>query len=331
MDASSQSPWCRTHSPAQASLAQVGSLGVRRLVSLGWPAAAGGGACSPALPPSSVHCVALADSDDADLLTALPGCVAFAEAARLAGAPLLVACEAGVSRSAAVAAAVLASRRPGGGLSAVDALALVVAAHPGACPNDGFVAQLGLWSRLGGVLRGPLYRRHRVALAAAGAAGGGGAPEEEDEGPGSGDRAGDGGLLCATPADGGGAPPPPGGALRCRACRRLLAAGEHVVAHEPGAGAGAFQGGGRGGGCGGGGAHNAAASSSSQPCTSLFLEPMAWMRPQLGGCVAGKLACPGCGSRLGSFSWAGGRCSCAAWVVPSFQLHAARVDRDARG
>ena len=40
----------------------------------------------------------------------------------------------------------------------------------------------------------------------------------------------------------------------------------------------------------------------------------------------GKLHCPGCASRLGSFSWAGSQSARGAWVVPAFQLHLCRLD-----
>jgi|APGre2960657404_1045060.scaffolds.fasta_scaffold66438_1 dual specificity phosphatase 12 len=39
---------------------------------------------------------------------------------------------------------------------------------------------------------------------------------------------------------------------------------------------------------------------------SLFVEPMKWMHSAIAaGALAGKLHCPGCGSRLGSFNWSG--------------------------
>ena len=59
----------------------------------------------------------------------------------------------------------------------------------------------------------------------------------------------------------------------------------------------------------------------------MFVEPIAWMEPALSdGSVSGKLSCPKCQGRLGSFNWAGEQCSCGAWVNPAFQVHLARVD-----
>ena len=42
--------------------------------------------------------------------------------------------------------------------------------------------------------------------------------------------------------------------------------------------------------------------------------------------VEGKLACPKCATRLGSFNWSGAQCSCGAWVTPAVQVVRSRVD-----
>lgn len=39
--------------------------------------------------------------------------------------------------------------------------------------------------------------------------------------------------------------------------------------------------------------------------SSLFLEPMQWMYASIVGETQGKLYCPGCEARLGSFNWSG--------------------------
>ena len=194
-------------------------------------------------------------------------------------------------------------------LSCDAALTAVQAAHPGAAPNDGFLTQLQMF----GTMRCRLddshapYRRFRVAQAARAHAAGS-APDALHAAS----------LLGADPAAGGGAAvPAAAGAVRCRKCRRLLATAEHTVPHTRGAGAGAFD------------AHKRrkGAIDPAAPCSSVFLEPLAWMAPALSdAAVEGKLSCPKCSGRLGSFSWVGERCSCGAWVVPAFQLHAARVD-----
>jgi hypothetical protein len=79
------------------SLAQVGALAVARLLSLGAPPP-GHSATQPPLGEDACLLVHLADSEDADLLSALPSCCAFARAAEREGHSLLVACQAGALR-----------------------------------------------------------------------------------------------------------------------------------------------------------------------------------------------------------------------------------------
>lgn len=45
--------------------------------------------------------------------------------------------------------------------------------------------------------------------------------------------------------------------------------------------------------------------------------------PFAGGEVEGKLSCPKCATRLGTYCWAGAQCSCGAWVTPAFQVRQA--------
>jgi len=64
-------------------------------------------------------------------------------------------------------------------------------------------------------------------------------------------------------------------------------------------------------------------------CSGYFVEAMKWMEPFLEeGEMAGRIICPNkkCGAKLGSYDWAGVRCSCKAWVVPGFCIHRSKVD-----
>lgn len=65
----------------------------------------------------------------------------------------------------------------------------------------------------------------------------------------------------------------------------------------------------------------------SQPCREIvFVEPMAWMDGVLRE-AQGKLHCPKCRTKLGSFSWTMGcRCPCGAQQSPAFYLVPARVE-----
>ena len=47
------------------------------------------------------------------------------------------------------------------------------------------------------------------------------------------------------------------------------------------------------------------------------------------GANEGKLMCPGCGTRFGTFCWSGTTCSCGSWVVPAIQVPMSRVDKRA--
>lgn len=108
--------------------------------------------------------------------------------------------------------------------------------------------------------------------------------------------------------------------LRCRKCRRPLFEAQHIVEHTPGVGQAAFSwrkqnssAHGKGGG--------------APVCASYFVEPMAWMEgvddPYT---LEGKIQCPKCASKLGTFSWPGSQCSCGAWVAPAFVIHKKNVD-----
>ncbi|XP_044595438.1 dual specificity protein phosphatase MPK-4-like isoform X2 [Cotesia glomerata] len=68
-------------------------------------------------------------------------------------------------------------------------------------------------------------------------------------------------------------------------------------------------------------------SNSTEACTKThFIEPLAWMRDIIHN-VEGKLNCPKCETKLGSFSWVSGcQCPCGAKVAPAFYLVPSKVD-----
>eukprot|EP00894_Picocystis_sp_ML_P005106 jgi/Pico_ML_1/55623/g1287.t1 len=65
-------------------------------------------------------------------------------------------------------------------------------------------------------------------------------------------------------------------------------------------------------------------------CWSVFVEPLAWMDKAADGEVRGKLHCPSCRARLGSFDWSGAQCNCGAWIRPAFQLLRSKIDEPTR-
>jgi dual specificity phosphatase 12 len=44
------------------------------------------------------------------------------------------------------------------------------------------------------------------------------------------------------------------------------------------------------------------------------------------GELEGKLECPKCRAKVGTYAWQGMRCSCGKWVTPSFSLGKSKVD-----
>lgn len=302
------------------------------------------------------HSVEIADTEEANLLSLLPAAVAFITAPLSStsgsggkggsnggtsggsgGNRVLIHCAQGVSRSAAVAAAYLmtasatsaaapaapqhakqaAASAP---LAPADALSVLRRAWPASCPNSGFEAQLELWYAMGCRLQDSYvpYKRFLLQQAAQHYQATGGLPEAAA-------------LPVPAEAPGGGAK-----VYRCRKCRCTVATSHNVVDTEQGAGAAAFrwhkrdkhqkQALGSGDYIGGG------AGGSEEG--SLFVEPLRWMCQEggssgdsvMGGAVQGKLYCPKCQARLGSFNWSGKQSSSGAWVVPAFQLQLPKLD-----
>jgi hypothetical protein len=65
----------------------------------------------------------------------------------------------------------------------------------------------------------------------------------------------------------------------------------------------------------------------SSKCTSLFLEESpSYVKIGDGTQQEGKINCPKCNSRVGSWSWIGSQCSCSAWIVPSYQFTKSKLD-----
>lgn len=67
--------------------------------------------------------------------------------------------------------------------------------------------------------------------------------------------------------------------------------------------------------------------SIAEPCKDIFfLEPLAWMDGILKQ-TQGKLHCPKCQTKLGSFSWTMGcHCPCGTQVSPAFYLVPSKVE-----
>jgi dual specificity phosphatase 12 len=114
----------------------------------------------------------------------------------------------------------------------------------------------------------------------------------------------------------------------CRRCRCFLFSPSDVGSHAVGSHAFSYRRAAKSGGVAparAAGAEGSPAEAPS-PCTSFFLsDALPWMSGASRD-VSNKLACPGCGARLGDLSWAGSQCSCGTWVTPAIQLQKKAVE-----
>lgn len=256
--------------------------------------------------------VPLKDTENEDLLDYLEVGIDFIDRGRKEGS-VLVHCFAGVSRSAAVIMAYLMRTER---LSVEDALESLRQSCEFVCPNDGFLEQLKMFEGMGFKVdhSSPIYKRFRLKILG--------------ENHFSGLRI-DSSKLGADP----GMPVEIsseaeettkvenncGPTYRCKKCRRLVALQEHVIDHVPGEGETAFEWHKRRSG-------NPFNKSNESDCSSIFIEPLRWMKAVEEGALEGKLSCAHCDARLGYFTWAGIQCSCGSWITPAFQLHKSRID-----
>ncbi|DBA89125.1 hypothetical protein WJX77_003176 [Trebouxia sp. C0004] len=237
------------------------------------------------------------DMAEANLLPHFQQAVKFISSAIGSNGKVLVHCQAGVSRSACVVLAYLMTTER---TSMESALASVRHVYPYASPNEGFLQQLQLWQEMGYVFKPDhpgynLVTMRQLAM-------------RYD----AGEEIASITANLAVPSES----TPQGMLYRCRKCRRLLATQNNVVPVSEGPGSIAFK-------------HrkrSKVGSEQGEDRGSLWVEPMQWMQELSDGATQGKLYCPGCKARLGSFNWAGSQSESGAWVTPAFQLHHSKVD-----
>eukprot|EP01105_Mastigella_eilhardi_P013443 TRINITY_DN3065_c0_g1_i3.p1 TRINITY_DN3065_c0_g1~~TRINITY_DN3065_c0_g1_i3.p1 ORF type:complete len:351 (+),score=80.10 TRINITY_DN3065_c0_g1_i3:26-1054(+) len=266
----------------------------------------------------------------------------FIETGRKSGA-VLVHCQEGMSRSATIVCAYLIFKMK---VSLTDALDLVREVHPTACPNDGFMQQLAAYhDKVCGVPQ--VIQEPPAAKVVAPAA----VPAATEDTPRPQASQESAAPATAQPPTQTQAPEvleptsvptavsqpttmtpttssPPAASLPaapqndiacylCRSCRMLLFTEEDILPHMK----------------------NQAKNQTvytvfkhkrridggpTEDCTSLFINQQDWMK-ELGE-NQGKLLCPRCGQRVGSWKWDGMQCSCSAWQTPAFQIAKCRVD-----
>ncbi|KAG0054623.1 dual specificity phosphatase 12 [Gryganskiella cystojenkinii] len=266
--------------------------------------------------------IAVPDMDETNLIKHFPDTFTFIQQALDKGGKVLVHCMAGASRSVTVVCAYLMKTK---GMTADEALETVKKLRHIAGPNDGFVTQLHLYGDIEfdvNVDRTE-YRRFLIANMAA--------QREmygyiEDM------------TLAVDPlkkaqaqAQAQAQVSAPGisqGPLKCKKCRRALVGRDSVVTHTPGQGQSSFEYRKRDSTL-----HISEAISSdiskikpvnTTVCQSYFIEPVEWIQELYG--LEGKISCPKCDSKLGTFNWSGEQCSCGTWVTPAFMMHKGKVD-----
>ncbi|TQS35983.1 hypothetical protein Golomagni_03580 [Golovinomyces magnicellulatus] len=212
----------------------------------------------------------------------------------------------GISRSATIIMAYLLRKTPT--YQVTDALSLLRECRAGVQPNDGFMAQLMLYKKMGcppDIEAHPQYQSWIYQREISIARNLGVAPnrirflDEEKN------------LAQKSKTENE-------TELRCRKCRRKLATTPYYVQHVP---------------------KSRSTSLQTRPtdedsvhrtgCTSYFIHPLSWMRDTLEkGLLSGRLECPNtrCASLVGRYSWQGQRCSCETWICPSFSLQKSRCD-----
>jgi len=103
----------------------------------------------------------------------------------------------------------------------------------------------------------------------------------------------------------------------CRKCRTKLFEEGDIVPHNKGKGQESFD------------YHKRSVTTSEAPeCNLYFVESsLKWIQENNDtSSIDGKLQCPKCGGKVGSWRWAGGQCSCGHWETPQFSVLKARVD-----
>lgn len=272
--------------------------------------------------------IPIIDVAEENVMKHFPDTNAFIQSAVDKKENVLVHCEAGMSRSVTIVTAYLMWLKK---ITAKEAISLVKKVWPSASPNGGFFNQLDIYEEIDYTVdqQRTEYRRFLMANMA-----------EEREMHGYVAQM----TLAADPENVG--TQTGSSSLRCKKCRRVLVDKDNIIEHEPGKGQQAFsyhkrdsslhisetavndQ-----------GEVNTAATvntslnpllaslaSTMNNCSSYFIEPMEWIEGLDQWNIEGRLDCPRCHTKLGSYCWSGAQCSCGRWVTPAFMLHRKQVD-----
>eukprot|EP01122_Echinamoeba_exundans_P001206 TRINITY_DN1118_c0_g1_i1.p1 TRINITY_DN1118_c0_g1~~TRINITY_DN1118_c0_g1_i1.p1 ORF type:complete len:286 (+),score=44.50 TRINITY_DN1118_c0_g1_i1:420-1277(+) len=228
-------------------------------------------------------------------------CFKFIEGGRRDGV-VLVHCNAGVSRAPTICIAYLMKKLK---VTFEDAFELVKDARPAIEPNSGFVLQLKDYYYELHPDQRPTANTSVVHLST---------PPSEQASPSipaeavptslptPNDPLADDLLSLDSPAD-------DTVYYTCRVCRFRVFGADELVPHEPGKHEFSYR---------------RRENNADKDCTSHFIEAKDWMGDLSG--LEGRIVCPKCDGRLGTYNWGGTQCSCGTWCAPAFQVLKNRVD-----
>lgn len=202
---------------------------------------------------------------------------------------VLVHCYFGVSRSAALVLAYIMKKYK---LHYAEAFERVKKKRKYICPNAGFISQLKLYSEMDYTINPnhPKYKVFCLSMAADKVKKVKILPQEYFH------------LIKSDPGLAQLQPEP--NVYRCKKCRRIVASASNLLTH-----------------------YDRKASDTHSVCQqTYFIEPLSWMN-NITSVTQGKLHCPKCNVKLGSFSWImGSQCPCGCQVAPAFYLIPSKVD-----
>ena len=252
--------------------------------------------------------VDIEDSDDALIIRHFHDSSRFIDTCLSHGGSVVVVCAQGVSRSVTlVLAYMLQYKNIGDPVACLEHLKRV---YPSASPNDGFMQQLYVWydMKFSYDLTNQTYRSLCARESAACAMHQGGEFDVEKlRDPRS--------EICQGRV-----------IYRCRVCRTTLATSDNIMVDISVGGTSGFS------------QRRRAKDAQKSPMHSdsnqkaseispggIFVEPLRWMAGITEN-TQGKIYCPTCVTRLGSYNWAGMQNDDAQWITPAFQLHNSKLD-----
>ncbi|XP_062598658.1 dual specificity protein phosphatase 12-like [Saccostrea cucullata] len=246
------------------------------------------------------------DLEFTDLLSHFEECFEFIDDALDNRGGVLVHCMMGCSRSATIVIAYLMNKKK---LSYSEALELVKSMRPMVSPNDGFVSQLLLFEEMDCTIdrTHEKFRQYRLKKLATNLQGT--TAEERSK-------------LQSSYFDTTEEIKKNDAVFKCRKCRHALFRQSGIMKHTVGDGEVAFDWRGK--------VSSEKVEKSPDEAErvcdlSYFIEPVRWMAGSIQD-LEGKLACPKCSCKIGSYIWYGERCPCGAWVAPAFHIQTAKVD-----